>query len=370
MKKKVSLIIAILIMAITPMSALAADIPTTIEDNVILWMDETSVYEDFASADVVVIPEGMLEICKDYAKSLVDDGKILHIKDTSMNKEELATYFGIPKETRDIYNNLEHVATTIFKKDSHYLFGYIHVNVEKSEKGRSASFAKSLVSDEDAIRSSLKMHEQLQTGLNFTTDERVIPDGASRHFMGSVNVYDTSSNRNKLGSASLFESVYDRGYVPVNNVDKFIFDVITTFDVDAEDITYVKKFDARMHGNVVGQQMLAYSFLPSVYSYTEGISASINMGGPMAGGTSSWTYPAGAHRVDNLPEFSSNYVDYRVETLEKIYGGVWQIAPGIKIAATAKKGSRGAFSKITIPVLAYDGYTSLKDYTTEIGGWF
>ena len=40
-------------------------------------------YGDCANASVVIVPEGRVDVIKEYAKQLVDDGKLLYIQDVA-----------------------------------------------------------------------------------------------------------------------------------------------------------------------------------------------------------------------------------------------------------------------------------------------
>ena len=68
-------------------------------------------YGDCANASVVIVPEGRVDVIKEYAKQLVDDGKLLYIQDVAWSKEALGEALSIPLAHSSIHNPMPHVAT-------------------------------------------------------------------------------------------------------------------------------------------------------------------------------------------------------------------------------------------------------------------
>lgn len=53
-------------------------------------------YADCANAAMVIVPEGVLDAAKAYARRWVDDGKLLYIQDAAWSKEALGEALSIP----------------------------------------------------------------------------------------------------------------------------------------------------------------------------------------------------------------------------------------------------------------------------------
>ena len=79
-------------------------------------------YGDCANASVVIVPEGRVDVIKEYAKQLVDDGKLLYIQDVAWSKEALGEALSIPLAHSSIHNPMPHVATAIYQAGGRYVY--------------------------------------------------------------------------------------------------------------------------------------------------------------------------------------------------------------------------------------------------------
>ena len=82
-------------------------------------------YGDCANASVVIVPEGRVDVIKEYAKQLVDDGKLLYIQDVAWSKEALGEALSIPLAHSSIHNPMPHVATAIYQAGGRYVYSYV-----------------------------------------------------------------------------------------------------------------------------------------------------------------------------------------------------------------------------------------------------
>ena len=350
-----------------PTSAFAEQNIQLATNEVVVYIDADTTYGDCANATIVVVPEDQLVTVKDYAKNLVDDGKILYIQDTSQNKEALANYFSIPKATRSVYNNMPHIAATIYKASDCYVFSYIYVqidasNSETSNCSYSLANAQEIIPIEDGLASARDLYEEANHAPSLVNVAKGIPSGANEIYSDVVRIYGPNSSY--LGDGIVTQYLYKKGNGIVNGQQMYIFDTVTSFKGAPNSDKYLQSYQGRLHCNISGHTLIDYSILPSNTSSTSTVQVS---GGGLSGGTS-WTFTPDSQIITTNASPSNNYVDYFGSPQVIRYGHSWEMLPGIRAATSNGAGSRGAFSKLTIPVLGIFGQVG--SYDIEVGGWF
>lgn len=372
--KRMLYIFLALLMLLSAFPASATNQGSGISDEAVIYIDADTAFADCEDATIVVVPEGQLATIAGYAKSLVDSDKILYIADTSRNKEALAEYLSIPNSTTSVYNNMPHIAAVIYKAGNHYVFSYIYVQIdpgpyaadaESSTISSSAAEALSLdelVDMDDALASALDLYNAANQAPLLIAGARALPSGADATYSDVVKIY--SSSGALLGDGLATQYLYKKGYGTVNGQQMYIFDVITSFKGAPNASTYLQTYQGRMHCNINGHTLIDYSVLPSNTSASSSIQLS---GGGLSGGTS-WTFTPDSQIITTTGVPSSKYVDYLGRPQVYRYGHTWEMLPGIRAASTNGDGSRGAFSKLTIPVYGILG--TVREYNLEVGGWF
>lgn len=364
-KKLSSLLIAIFLLSMSS-TALAIESTSPVDREVVVYVNDNTTYRDCDEASIVVVPEGKLAIVKEYAKSLVDDGKILYIQDTAKNKEELAVYFSIPKETRSAYNNLEHIAATIYKINDLYVFSYIYVyiDIDGTARQESPMLTKDIIDINDAFVSARNLYNDAH---NDPTQQNMAARGlpsitADQISSDVVQVYSGSTYR---GDGMATQYVYKKGYGTVNGKTQYIYDAVTSFKAAPVSSTYVLKYEGGMHCNITNHTLVDYVILPSNTSASTGLSLSATG----VGTTTSWTYTPDSQIITSTGYPSSRFVSYVCVPQVTRYGQTWEAVPGMRVATTQPAGSRGVFSKITIPVVGFWGNT-VDSFSVEVGEWF
>lgn len=332
----------------------------------VIYADTSTTYADCADADIIVVSDETKSAIKSYAKALVDNGKIIYVRGSAMNKEELAKYFSIPKSSRSAYNNMEHMACTIYSANGKYVFSYIYVCTDSPVSTADVQTAdiSSVANTDYAFDSAMDLYNTAQnepcTSFALT---RGIPSSSDEIFSDVVRIYNTSGQH--IGDGLATQYVYKQGYGKFNGERVYVYDALTIFKGAPKNMTYLKKYVGRIHCNITGHRMIDYDILPlnTSSSYTLSVS-----GGDVSSGTS-WTYTPDSQSVSTLGVPSSNYVECTGNPLVVRYGQSWEMIPGIRVVSTQPAGSRGVFSKITIPSLGFWG-EEIQSYSVEVGGWF
>lgn len=335
-------------------------------DSNVIYVDSSTTYNDCMAADIIVVSDETKSIIRDYAKTLVDNGKILYVRNSALNKEGLAQYFSIPKNTRSIYNDLEHMACTIYSANGKYVFSYIYVCTDSSASTADVQTAdiSSIANTNYAFDSAMDLYNTAQnepcTSFALT---RGIPSSSDEIFSDVVRIYNTSGQH--IGDGLATQYVYKKGYGRFNGEQVYVYDALTVFKGAPQNVTYLKKYVGRIHCNITGHYMVDYEILPTNTS----ASSSLNVSGTDVSSSTSWTYTPDSQSVSTLGVPSSKYVECTGNPLVVRYGQSWEMIPGIRVASTQPAGSRGVFSKITIPSLGFWG-EEIQSYSVEVGGWF
>ena len=362
--RRVMIIVVSFIMVFAFSATAFAMESNTIFNEVVVVIDDDTSYEELMSATIVVVPENKLNYIKDYAKELVDNNIILHIQDTSLNKEELSQFLSIPKQTTDFYNDMEHIATNIYLSNSKYIFSYIYVSMfdDYGNEIKSSSFNKELLDIDDTLRSTREIYNVVIDEPNVNTSQR-IPSNATYTYTDTVFVYNSSNT--KIGEGAVTEYVYPKGYYIVNGIDQYVYDAVSRFIATPYSSTYVAEYSGRMHCNITGHTMLDGESLPSNSSS----STTLSLSSSGIGGSTTWTYTPDSQDISSSIRLSSRIADYTGNPRVARYGQSWFMEPGIRCSSTGGTGQRGVFSKITIPTIGFWGQTT-NTATVEVGGWF
>ena len=361
---KICLLILWASLLLIPTPAFAKEKIQPAAQEAVIYIDADTAYEDCAKAAIVVVPDNRLATVKDYAKKLVDDGKILYIQDVSQNKEALADYLSIPKATRSVYNNMPHVAAALYQASGCYVFSYIYVQIHAwtgRDSRPSPANLKETVPIQDGLASACALYEAANHAPSLPNAATGTPAEVAEIFSDAVTIYGAKGSR--LGDGLAVQYLYKRGNGTVNGRQMYIFDIVTAFTGVPTGDQYLQAYQGRLRCNIGDHILLDYTILPS----NTGAPSTLQLGGRLSDGTS-WTYTPGSQIITTNGAPSSGYVDYFARPQGKRHGHAWEMLPGMEVATSSGIGGRGAFSKLTIPVLGILGRRV--EYTVEVGGWF
>lgn len=336
-------------------------------------IDADTGYADCANADIVIVPEAQLGVVREYAKQLVDDGKLLYIQDTARSKETLADTLSIPNDTRSVYNYMPHIATAVYQARGRYVFSYIYVQVDASIEcvSNSQPFVATLeqmegiqemVSIEAGLASARTLYAEASRAPSLTHETEGMPAQADEIYADLVKMYDPKGSH--LGDGLAVQYVYKRGRGIVNRQRMDLFDVITRFKAIPNAGKFLQSYQGRLCCDLEGQRLIDFAILPSGAEEA----SILQLGGGKLPGGAWWANTPDDQAVITNGAPSSGYVDYCASPGEARRGYAWELQPGIRVATSSEAGSRSAFSKLTIPALGILGQGGA--YTLEVGGWF
>lgn len=331
-------------------------------------------YGDCANASVVIVPEGRVDVIKEYAKQLVDDGKLLYIQDVAWSKEALGEALSIPLAHSSIHNPMPHVATAIYQAGGRYVYSYVYVQVGPTVSGNSdsAPFAatpeqieriQALVSPEAGLASARILWTEASWAPSLLDGAEGRPAEADALDADLVKMYDTRGVH--LGDGAALQYVYERGQGLVNGQRMELFDVVTRFKVLPRAGNALQIYQGRLRCDLEGQRLLDFV---AILSPDAGEASVLQLGGGKLPGGTWWEYVPDGQTVITNGAPSSGYADYCATPREPWHSDAWELQPGIRVAASGEAEQRGAFSKLTIPVLGIFGQVG--SYDIEVGGWF
>lgn len=310
-------------------------------------------------SDTVVLTDETAAKNQTEARNALASGKLVVFRSTEMGKAQIADYLGVPYGYDSAKNPYYLAMSFVQKVSDRYIFGDVYLAFDSTISAQQSAaicnrndvFSKCLDSARSSITKSVSASVMRSSSNPSRTDT------------ATLIVYGDGGTE-AIGEGYIIQDIYDRGYYNVDGARQFVFDVRSVFEAAPYSDYKVYEYTCRMHANITGHTVLHRTDLPSNISY----SSTVSLGSESIGGQFSWQYNPDSQEITKQSSSSGNVCDWRCVPQSIRLGHSWTCSPGLRVATTTGTGSRGAFSRLTIPTRGFSG--SNQSYTVEAGRWF
>ena len=311
----------------------------------------------FGLSDVIVLKDETAEKNQAAARNALASGKLVVFRSTQMEKKQIADYLGISYGSGGSKNPYYLAMSFVQKINERYIFGDVYLAFDSTV---SPSRSNAICANEEVF---IQCIDSARNSINKSAAYAARSgSNPSRTDTATLIVYGDGGT-DVIGEGYITQDIYDRGYYTVDGTRQFVFDARSMFEAAPNSNCRVYKYICRMHANVTGHTVLHRTDLPSDISY----SGTVSLGPESIGGQFSWQYNPDSQTITKQSSSSGRVCDWICEPVPR-YGHSWTCLPGLRVVTTNGSGSRGAFSRLTIPTRGFSGAN--ESYTVEAGRWF
>lgn len=363
--------------------------------------------QEISKANIVVVDYTSLSDISSYAKDIIDSGKMLYIVAPQESLEDIAKDLSIPKRGISAYNDVAtlfaysiyNIGEDNYAFQHHYILsdepsGDVNSNSSTSKSSQDLSpitkeqtsfqSANIIANDNVNLQSYIENNllgayeSALSTTQTTLSTKNVVdpkmrampPAGGSPIIDTEIlNVYGTFNNY--LGYLSGTQWIYTEGKCIVDGKLQDIFNVISSVSAHPSATTKVTEYKVRMHCNIVGHTLLDSVSIPSGISKTVSLSVGTSLGSSgssVTGGYGiSWQYNPESQIIKKSSP-TPRVIDWKATPVSPGYNDDYKIMPGIQVATTNSKGSRGTFTTMYCDSKLFG--ISLRKNSVEFGTWF